>query len=154
MAGVRAARCGRRSRRRARTSALPKRVPASMASCSIGSRSPTASQRASRVSASDDLVDWQTLVAQAGIADLRQGQYALVRRRIELPGVPSRYLLLERLDDGAPLELVRFTATSAPRHAPNAPPAPVDRRTGAPRGECGRIPVRSAWTAGRSSASR
>ncbi|HET7845204.1 MAG TPA: DUF3999 domain-containing protein [Xanthomonadales bacterium] len=74
-----------------------------------------------RVSGSDDLVDWGTIVPQAGIADLRQGEFALVRRRIELPGAASRYLLLQREDDGTPLVLARVTATIAPRTTPTAP---------------------------------
>jgi hypothetical protein len=74
-----------------------------------------------RVSGSDDLVAWHTVVAQAGIADLRQGDFTLVRRRIELPGATWRYLLLERIDDGAPLAITRATATVAPRTTPTAP---------------------------------
>lgn len=68
-----------------------------------------------RISGSDDLVSWRMLVGEAGIADLRQGDYALLRKRIELPGTGSRYLLLERLDDGIALPITHVSGIPGER---------------------------------------
>ena len=66
-----------------------------------------------RVSASDDLVSWSTLVSQASVVELHQNGFDLVRRRIDVPVTSSPYLLLERSDTGAPLALERVRASVA-----------------------------------------
>lgn len=66
-----------------------------------------------RVSASDDLVSWRSLVSQASVIELHQNGFELVRRRIDLPATSSPYLLLERIDSGPALALEHVRARLA-----------------------------------------
>lgn len=66
-----------------------------------------------RVSASEDLLGWQAVHGEARLLDLEQGPHRLLRQRIALPQVRERYLLLERLDDGAPLPVTAIEAVGA-----------------------------------------
>lgn len=68
-----------------------------------------------RVSTSDDLVGWRVLRDEVRLLDLEQGPHRLLRQRIELPTAAARYLLLDRLDDGAALAPTAIEAAGADR---------------------------------------
>ncbi len=70
-----------------------------------------------RLEHSADLTRWQPLVAQATLGHLRFGDHTLIRRRIELPAAPFRYLRL-RFEDGPPFEVSRVQAHFPERRQP------------------------------------
>ena len=68
------------------------------------------------VDASDDLEHWRTLVSAAAVVDLRQDGERVEQRRVPLPHVRARYLLLRALDrtELAELQVTGVVATAAP----------------------------------------
>jgi hypothetical protein len=63
------------------------------------------------VSASDDLLHWRPLRADARLIDLQHDERRLLRERIELPPTRQPYLLLRRIDAGAALAFTTIEAT-------------------------------------------
>lgn len=57
------------------------------------------------VLAGEDLEHWRPLAPEASVVDLSQNGFALQRRRIDLPTGRAHYLLLHRLDAGAPVPI-------------------------------------------------
>ena len=70
---------------------------------------------------SEDYEIWRTLVPQASVIDLRQGDFRLTRRTIDLPGSTARYLRLVRLDPGAPLAVGAVVAVLRTATAQGSP---------------------------------
>jgi hypothetical protein len=62
------------------------------------------------VAHSADLTQWRPLVRRATLALLHYGDQQIIRRRIELPAKPLKYLRLSWSDDAKPLKLDKVVA--------------------------------------------
>lgn len=90
--------------------------PATLEALELGweTTTPPAVSARFHVLGSDDFTHWYTLVPEASVMDLSQGNFRLTRRRIELPNSSARYLKLMRLDAGPSLVVARVTGHSRP----------------------------------------
>ena len=66
------------------------------------------------VDASDDLVNWTTIVPRAAVSDIRYGGHRLLGNTIGLAATGKRYLRLRHLDAGPALSLVRIEGRVQP----------------------------------------
>jgi hypothetical protein len=66
------------------------------------------------VDASDDLVNWRTIVQRSAISDIRYGGHRLLGNTISLTPSRKRYLRLRHLDAGPALSLVRVEGRVQP----------------------------------------
>jgi hypothetical protein len=66
------------------------------------------------VDASDDLVDWTTIVRRAAVSDIQYGGHRLLGRTVWLSPSTKRYLRLRRLDSGPAFVLTRIDGRGRP----------------------------------------